>query len=130
MNFSSLNLSFPGLSRIILKIIQAVAFLETLPELWRVSTVQVCCLLPIFSSFTCLAAGSGRPQCYSTRCLLCTCAASGPSSLLSLAGPLGRAAHSATVWASLPLPGHWQSAQKVRSGQKHLVIQGFTFSPL
>ena len=38
------------------------------------------------------AAGPGRTQCHSTRCRLCRCAASYPSSLLSLTGPRGRAA--------------------------------------
>ena len=57
----------------------------------KVSTVQVCCLRPIFPYVTHWAAGSGRPQCHGTRCRLCRCAASGPSSLLSLTGPgLGR----------------------------------------
>ena len=62
----------------------------------KVSTVQVCCLLPVFPSDTLLAAGSGSTQCHCTRCQLCTCAASCQSSILlltgllqSVTGPLG-----------------------------------------
>ena len=60
-------------------------------------TSQVCCLRPIFPSVTHQAAGSGRPQCHSMRCRLSRCAASNPSSLPSLTGPRGRAAHSVTA---------------------------------
>ena len=59
-----------------------------------VSTVQMCCLRPVFLPSSLLpltGPGSGRPQCHGTRCRLCRCAASGPSSLPSLNGPdLGR----------------------------------------
>ena len=61
----------------------------------EVSTVQVRCHLPVFPSVTHRAAGSACPQCHGhgTRCRLCRCAASGPSSLPSLIGPRGWAAH-------------------------------------
>ena len=44
--------------------------------------------------------GVGRPQCRSTRCRQWRCATSGPSFLLSLTGPRGRAAHSVTARGS------------------------------
>ena len=65
----------------------------------EVSTVQVCCLRTIFLSVTHWAAGSGCPQYHGTSCRLCRCAASGASSVLSLTGPRGRAAHSITARA-------------------------------
>ena len=59
--------------------------------LWRASatTTDVRCLWPVSLSITHRAAGLGCPQCHSTRCRLCRCAASGPSSLPSLTGPRG-----------------------------------------
>ena len=64
---------------------------------YEVSTVQTCCLLPVFRSIAHRAAGSGRPQCHGTRCRLRRCAASGrlPIRLSSAAG--GLAARSVTA---------------------------------
>ena len=60
-------------------------------------STAVCCLRPIFHSVShraCFiahrAAGSGSPQCHCTRCRLCRCGASCPSSHPSLTGPRGR----------------------------------------
>ena len=62
-----------------------------------IRTSQVCrrqySLRPVFPSVTHRAAGSGSPQCHGTRCRQCRCAASGLSSVLSLTGLRGQAAH-------------------------------------
>ena len=74
----------------------------------RCRPYRLCCLLLVFPSVSHRAAGSGNPQCHGTRWRLCRCAASGPSSVLSLTAPRGWAAHKflrllvLSIWPASP----------------------------